>query len=149
MMKCLPSLALLFGLCFFAGRTAAQNPSPPNVPPIRIIADFFVLTAPQLDEIKGLLETRRAAVEPLAKQIDAKEKELGELIRSSNPDASTLGSLMIEIHGLREQLNRAHKEFIVGFEGVLTDEQKNKLNAVRRAARLDPVIHAMRELRFF
>jgi len=125
------------------------QPGQPFVRPIALVARFLELTPDQMEQVKALMETRRAAIEPLSKQVAENEKTLQDLMTSSNPDAAEVGTLVLEIHQLREQIGVAQKQFLSSFEGILTTEQQNKLNVLRRANRLLPVIQALNELKFF
>jgi len=134
----------------------AQQPANPlgqpgqaPVRPIALVARFFELTPDQMEHVKAMMEIRKATIEPLSKQVAEEEKALQDLMTSSNPDAAEVGKLVLEIHQLREQIGVAQKQFLSSFEAILTTEQQNKLNAVRRAHRLLPVIQALNELKFF
>jgi Spy/CpxP family protein refolding chaperone len=145
-----PAVFLIFVCSVLAFAQLPNPPGPaggPPVPPIRIVARFFEFTPEQVEQIKGLLEIRQTATEPLAKQIAEKEAELRELMASAKPDPGAVGNLVIGIHQLREQMGEAREQFEKDFESILTEEQKHKLAAVRRAERLEPVFRAMRDLR--
>jgi hypothetical protein len=102
-----------------------------------------------LDKIRGLLDIRRDTIQPLNRQIEDKNKILREKMAASARDATTIGNLTIEIHDLRQQIGEAQKGFNTDLESVLTETQLNRLQVLRRAARLEPVIRAVRELGFF
>ena len=130
-----------------------QQPGPgagPNAPipenPMRVLARFLQLTEQQVADMRTLLEARKDIVEPLMKQIPEKEKELRDLLNSPNPDPAAVGRVTIAMHDLRMQAEEARKDFAAGFEALLTAEQKTRLNAARQAARLQPVVGALREL---
>jgi Spy/CpxP family protein refolding chaperone len=147
-------LVLILLLCSGAGIASAQAPDElrgpaldPPLHPMRIVVQYFDLTPEQVDQIKGFLETRKAVVEPLMKQIAEKEKDLRDLLGTANPDPTAVGNLTVAIHGLRDQVREAQDQFDTSLDGILTPDQLTKLHAVRKAARLEPVVRAMRELR--
>jgi len=126
---------------FGAGPNA---PMPEN--PVRVLARFLQLTEQQIADLHTLLEARKDVVEPLMKQIPEKEKELRDLLNSASPDPRAAGRVTIAMHDLRRQVDEARKDFAAGFEALLTAEQKTRLNIARQAARLQPVVGALREL---
>ena len=130
-----------------------QQPGPgagPGVPmpenPLRVLARFLQLTEQQVADVRTLLEARKDIIEPLMKQIPEKEKELQELLNSASPDPAAVGRVTIAIRDLRRQVDEARKDFAAGFEALLTAEQKTRVNTARQAARLQPVVGALREL---
>jgi len=130
-----------------------QQPGPgagPNAPmpenPLRVLARFLQLTEPQVANVRTLLDARKDIVEALMKQIPEKEKELQELLNSASPDPAAVGRAAIAIHDLRRQVDEARKGFAAGFEALLTAEQKTRVTTARQAARLQPVVGALREL---
>jgi len=147
-------LALILLLSSVAGIALAQAPNellgPPldsPVPPMRIIARYFDFTPEQVEQIKGFIETRKAAVEPLVKQITEKEQALHNLLGAPGPDPVAVGNLVLAIRQLRGQVRDAQEQFDTDLEGILTPDQLTKLRAARRADRLEPVVRAMRELK--
>lgn len=123
-----------------------QVPMPEN--PIRVLARFLQLTPDQTEGVKQLLDARKGIVEPLQPQIADKEKEFRDLLAAgTNPAA--VGAAAIALDGLRRQVGEAHRQFVVSFEALLTAEQKTQLQALQRAARLQPVVAAARELGIF
>jgi Spy/CpxP family protein refolding chaperone len=156
MIRRILTLSLMLCLCPIAVTLLAQQPTnlpgpsgQPPVPPMALVARFFELTPDQLEQLKALAEARKDAIEPLSKQVAEEEKALQDLITSSTPDAAAVGKLVLAIHQLREQIGVAQKQMIIGFEGILTTEQLNKLNALRRANHLLLVVQAINELRLF
>jgi Spy/CpxP family protein refolding chaperone len=116
--------------------------------PLRVLSRYFQLTPDQAEGIRKLLEVRKSAVEPLIQEIAAKEKELRELI-AAGTDPLAVGRTALALDSLRKQVGEAHQQFAAGFQELLTAEQKTQLQAVQRAARLQPVVAAARELGIF
>ena len=152
MKNVLSPLTMILLLFSAAGIASAQvpnelpGPAPDPPHPMRIVVRYFDFIPEQVDQIKGFLEIRRAAVEPLLKQIAEKKKDLHDLLGAANPDPTAVGNLTVAIHGQRDQLRDAQDQFDTSLEGILTADQLTKLHAARRAARLEPVVRAMREL---
>ncbi len=108
------------------------------------VARFLALTPEQVDQWKGLLETQEAALTPLREQLRATEEQLAGLLRSDNPDATAVGTLVLQGKGLREQMGAVHRAYLEGFDALLTPEQAQRLAAIRRAERLEPLFPAFR-----
>ena len=109
-----------------------------------VVVRFLGLTAEQVTAWDALLETRKAAVEPLRTELQATEKELAELLATENPDATAVGTLVLKAKALREQIAAANEAYVDGFEALLTDEQKGKLAFLRRAERAQELFPAFR-----
>ena len=109
-----------------------------------VVVRFLGLTAEQVTAWDALLETRKAAVEPLRTELQATEKELAELLKGENPDATAVGTLVLEAKALREQIAAANEAYVDGFEALLTEEQKGKLAFLRRAERAQEMFPAFR-----
>ncbi|MBP1598450.1 MAG: motif family protein [Acidobacteria bacterium] len=122
-----------------------KPPAPMPENPLRVMSRFLQLTPEQAEGVRGLLEARRSVVEPLTQEIAAKEKELRDLI-AAGTDPASVGRTVIAIDGLRKQVGEAHQRFAASFQELLTPDQKTQLQAIQRAARLQPVVGAAREL---
>jgi Spy/CpxP family protein refolding chaperone len=106
------------------------------------IVQFLALTEDQVAQWDALLAARKEAVAPVREELRATEEQLKALLQSENPDAGAIGTLVLAGKSLREGIAAAHKDYVVGFEALLTPEQKGKLGAIRRAARLAPLVPA-------
>ena len=123
------------------GVTVAEEGSAEHPRQEAIIA-FLALTEDQVAQWDALLAAREEAVAPLREQLRATEEQLKELLQSENPDAGAVGALVLAGKTLRDGIAAAHQEYVEGFEALLTVEQKGKLGAIRRAARLAPLLPA-------
>lgn len=140
---------LVVGLCAVSASAQAPPAVPgiaPIVPPIQLLGRYLELSQDQIERVRVLVEERRNTVRPLNDQVAEKEKALRELLESGNPDAAAVGSLVLEIHRLRKEVQSAIQKFNKDFEGMLGEEQVRKLRLLRQAARLEPVVRAAREL---
>jgi len=109
------------------------------------IAEFLALTEDQVATWDALLATREEAAAPLREQLRATEEELVTLLRAESPDAAAVGALVLAGKSLREGIAAVHESYVEGFEAMLTNEQRGRLGAVRRAARLAPLLPAFAE----
>jgi len=112
--------------------------------PTEVVTRFLQLSADQVNQWNVLLATREATVEPLQQQIRGAERQLAELLKGESPDPAAVGQLVIDVKELREQIGVAHQAYVQGFEALLTPEQKERLEFVRKAARVEPILPAFR-----
>ena len=119
----------------------------PGTPPGKVLTEFLKLTETQSNDLKQLFEKRQSDMQPLQEQLRTKEKIWRELMESPNPNPATVGKLAIDLHTLRGKIAVVQDDFMTSLESLLTEEQQNRLHAAQRAALLEPVVRALRELR--
>lgn len=125
----------------------AQEPAPDQEPsPIQIVARFLQLSDDQLHQFETLLNQRRDTFRAIAEQIRPLEDQLRHLLNSDNPDPAAVGRMVLQIHGLQQQIHQAQENFLTAFRNLLNDDQKVRVAGVQRAARLVPVIGAFARL---
>ncbi len=130
-----------------AGPLAAQGPPPPGPagpppaggpqggpPPDRVLVDILGFTDAQLVQLQQLAETRRTAAEALQKQVAEAEKALGAALGAATPDAATVGAAVLKVEALRKQFAPVEEAFRAGVAGMLTADQKSKLETIRSVA---------------
>ncbi|MFZ0430027.1 MAG: periplasmic heavy metal sensor [Acidobacteriota bacterium] len=109
---------------------------------VRIIARYLDLSDEQADQVRQILQTTRAEVEPLRQEIRTVAPSLRDELESGNPAPQTVGRLVIQVHTLRDQIRGERQAAVESIRGLLTEEQNQKAGAILRAARLEPVIRA-------
>jgi len=109
-----------------------------------VVIQFLGLTPDQMTAWDALLETRKAAVEPLREDLQATEKDLRDLLQGDNPDPAAVGALVLKAKALREQIAAANQAYVDGFDALLAAEQRTKLAFLRRAERAEPLFPAFR-----
>jgi Spy/CpxP family protein refolding chaperone len=114
---------------------SAQPPPPGERGPWRGRAEGLTrllgLSEQQQDQVQKLMEGRRAEHQALREKVDKNRQELKQALESASPDPAAVGELAIEAHRLRQQdraLREAQDEAI---RGLLTPEQRAKLDAMR------------------
>lgn len=128
-----------------AGPLAAQGPPPPGgppnaggpqagPPPDRVLVDVLGFTEAQLAQFRQAAETRRTAAEALQKQVAEAEKALGEALKAETPDAAVVGAALLKVESLRKQFAPIEEAFRTGVAGILTAEQRAKLEEIRAVA---------------
>ncbi len=117
-----------------------------NLRALAIISAYLELTEDQKQQIRAAFEDHRQAAAGLHEQLRNLWRQLREALQADTPDALTVGNLTIQISQIRKQLHDLRETTADTVKGVLTPEQLEKVAAVQEAARLEPVIHAFREL---
>jgi len=114
-------------------------------PVLQAVVRFLQLRPDQVEALEELLAARREAVAPLLQAITEREKRLRQLLESGGtpPD---IGQVVIEIHELQKQVVQAQHVFLAKWQELLDEEQRQRLEAVRLAARLQPVLPAFQQL---
>jgi hypothetical protein len=131
-----------------AGASSAVQASLDPGEALRIVAAFLQLTPNQVEALVELLRVRQETIAPLLQQIVDKEQQIQVLLETGGEPAA-IGQLVIEIHQLKQLIERAQQDFLAAFMDLLNSEQRNRLRAVGQAARLQRVVEAFRTLHLF
>jgi Spy/CpxP family protein refolding chaperone len=158
-------IAIIFGLCSFT--VLAQGPLgavPPGPPPpsgaegvvtgpaldivraLRLVAGYLDLSEDQAAQVREILRTSADEIHALRDQCRDLEAALRDELNAEEPSVETAGQLTIEIHGIRQAIAAASAEALESIRSLLTEEQLAKVEAVRLAARLEPVVNAFKAL---
>jgi hypothetical protein len=122
-----------------AAADAAALPKPKDV-----VVKTLALTADQVTKWDALLAAQKDALEPLVAQLKADGEQLAALFGQVSPDPAAIGTLILKDKRIGEQMQAVHKDYVAGFEALLTVEQKGRLGLVRAADKLQPVLPAFR-----
>jgi hypothetical protein len=117
----------------------AQEP-----PPIAIVAHVLSLSEDQIHALGELLQARGEALRPAAEELQKHQQALAEQLNAADPDAATVGRLAIEMKRLQEQVQHTLEESNKALDGILSDEQRTRLEQIRGAAGACGVIPAFR-----
>jgi hypothetical protein len=109
-----------------------------------IIIEFLELTPEQVEIWNGLLAALQGDSEGIRQEMRANNEDLREQFESGDPDAEAVGELVIANHELGRELGGLHRVYVEGFQEMLEQSQRHRLNLVRRADRIKPVIPAFR-----
>lgn len=141
-------LALLLMLSFIPpeAKTVQIEAPPPKstdqcLPPA-VVASFLGFTEAQATQFGALLGQFQSTLRGFEEQIAARQAQLGVLLNQPNPDPAIVGTLVLEIHTLRQQVAQAIQGFESQFAALLTDEQRQKVQALTQASLLQPVVGA-------
>jgi hypothetical protein len=151
-MKKLGFVTLLAAMLFFAPKMAgstvpaAASASLPCPPPPAVVASFLGLTPGQVEEMGALLTQVLPSLETLGQQSADVQQQLELLLSQTNPDPAQIGKLVLQLHVLQLEAAQVVEGFHNAFAGLLTQEQKQKLEGVTVASQLQPVVGAFRAL---
>ena len=120
---------------------AADDPSTA----LQAVVRFLQLRPDQVEILQQLLQARQEAVAPLLQAIGEHERRLRELLESGGTPPE-VGQVVIELHALQAQVALVQQSFLANWENLLDPEQRQRLEAVRQAARLQPIVPAFRQL---
>ncbi len=142
---------------------AAQAPPPPPPPPppplfhadglmphgpkvshaIVSVQKYLELSDAQVQQWKDLQASRQQKVDEVKGQIRELEDQLESQLMATNPSASAVGELMIQLRSLRQERTKAWQSTAEAVRQILTPAQVEKLNAADKASELRPVIEAL------
>ncbi len=129
-------------------QTTNIQPSVQETSPLQVVADFLQLQSGQVSELEQLLQARQAALVPLFQTAQALIQQLGNLLNSGG-SPEQVGAVVIQIHALQQQMAQAQQGFLSQFVAILDTEQLQKLQAVRIAAQLQPILPAFQPIFLF
>ncbi|HEX9460788.1 MAG TPA: periplasmic heavy metal sensor [Thermoanaerobaculia bacterium] len=113
-------------------------------PPIAFVSSFLQLSEAQTASLIGMIQSRDAAIRPIAEALQAKQQALQGLLDTPNPDATAVGTLMVEINTGQHQIAAIAQSAAASFAATLTDEQKQRMNFVHQAVQVAPIIPAFK-----
>src|SRR5690349_14988746 len=87
---------------------------------------YLALTDAQVTQMRDLVRAHHDAVAPLREQMRDKREAIRAALDLAEPNATTVGQLVIAEHGLRTQVKTLNKKLNDDFVAILTPEQKTK-----------------------
>lgn len=127
--------------------TAQNPPRPPGPPPsLDAIQEYLALTDSQAAQLKQMMHSRADGNRARFQEMNAKRRQVDEMLRQGSADAATLGRLMLEVESHRKQVRSADEGFFTEAASVLNETQRAKLKALEDAAKLLPTVHEARSL---
>ncbi len=129
-------------------QTTNIQPSSQETSPLQVVAEFLQLRLGQVSELEQLLQARQATLAPLFQTAQSLIQQLGNLLISGGSPAQ-VGTVVIQIHALQQQMAQAQQSFLSHFVAVLDAEQLQKLQAVQIAAQLQPILPAFQPIFLF
>jgi hypothetical protein len=151
-MKKLSFVTLFAAMLFFAPKVAgstvpaAASASLPCPPPPAVVASFLGFTPGQVEQMGALLTQVLPTLETLGQQSAKVQLQLDLLLSQTNPDPAQIGKLVVQLHMLQLEAVQVIEGFHNAFAGLLTQDQKQKLEGVTLASQLQPVVGAFAAL---
>ena len=93
---------------------------------LRALAKALALTKDQVAATKEIYKDLRSTVEPLREQIEPLREQLETLLDGDNPAPGQVGQVVIDIDGLRDDIQAAREDANGDFQALLTAEQLQK-----------------------
>jgi uncharacterized membrane protein len=112
--------------------------------PIIFVTNFLQLAPEQTSALIAMIQTRDAALQPIAMKLQSSHEALGKLLESPDADAAAVGRLLIEIHTAEKQAGAVAQSAAASFEAILTPDQRGRLQFVRQAAQVEPALPAFK-----
>ena len=131
--------------------TAQNPPRPPGRPPgpppsFDALQQYLGLSDQQTAQLKQMLHSRAEGNRSRLEEMNAKRRQVDEMVRSGTADAAALGRLMLEVESYRKQVRGADESYFSQAATVLDEQQRAKLKALEDAAKLLPAVHEARTL---
>ena len=95
------------------------------------MARFLDLNEAQKEQVRKLMEGRRAEHEALRDEVETNAEQLKKALEGANPDPVAVGELAIEGHRLRAQGRALREAQDKAVRGVLTPEQQSRFDAMK------------------
>lgn len=129
-------------LLALALRPACARAEDGQPPPVALVSRFLELSNEQTQRLIAIMQEREKAVRPIALAVQATRETLEAALAAPEPDAATVGRLILAIRSGERQASAAAQGAAAAFEATLTPEQGERLEFVRQAARVAPALPA-------
>jgi hypothetical protein len=129
-------------------QTTSIGENGPTPSPFDVVVQFLQLNQVQAQEFAQLLQARQAAVTPLLQAIQQLTQQLEALLKSGG-SPQQVGTVVIQIYGLQQQVAQVQQSFLTNFTNLLSPDQQQRLQAVRIAEQLQPILPAFQQLYLF
>lgn len=101
--------------------------------PLRGLAAFLDLTDQQIEDARALLEDLAAEVRPQAEKARGVRRDLHALLETDGADLAEVGALVVELHGIRDEMRTARDGFAAAFSALLTPDQLERWEVLKDA----------------
>lgn len=136
---------MMFAVALSLG--AQDPPRPPGPPPaFDAIQEYLSLNDSQAAQLKQLMRSRAEGNRARLREMNARHRQLADLLQQGASDAATVGRLMLEVESYRKQVRSADDGFLTEASSLLDETQRAKLKALQEASKLMPAVHEARAL---
>jgi len=129
--------AFLIAISLVAPAFAQQQPDP-----VAVVAHVLDLSSDQITAWSAILYARETAIQPLAQQAQAQHQAIAQALGGANPDPLAVGQAVVALHALQVQISAVNSQSAADFEKILTADQLQRLNGIRGAAQVCPILPA-------
>jgi uncharacterized membrane protein len=112
--------------------------------PVMLVANVLQLDESQVQALVKMIQDRDAAIRPLAETLQAQHAALAALIETPNADPAKVGQALIDIHNGEKQVSQIAQAAAATFAATLTDDQRQRMQAVIQAAQIAPAVPAFK-----
>jgi Spy/CpxP family protein refolding chaperone len=109
---------------------AARPGRVPNCGDFRGIARYLQLTAEQLTAARTLGEALRTTIQPLTASIQPLHENLQDLLDVASPNVTSVGTVVVQIDAIRDQIRDAREDYQDDFAALLTPTQLTKYQEI-------------------
>ena len=111
---------------------------PPNFNELK---SFLQLSDKQVSDLTTLQTSFRDAVKPIFQQIRSKEMDLKTEMGKGTPDSTLVAQLLVDIKGLKSQVQSKRDELRPQLLALLSEPQKSSLATLQQALTLQRTAH--------
>jgi Spy/CpxP family protein refolding chaperone len=108
------------------------------------------LSDSQIEQLTALRKEERQALQPARQEMQQAQKALRDAMAAGTSDPAAIGKLTMQLRDLRQQALQANQTYRDRALGLLTEEQKTKVQnlqtAMQRLQRMRPAIAAATQL---
>jgi hypothetical protein len=144
----LATLVLVAAMPFYATQsprraaTGSENSCSQCPPPPAVVASFLGLSEVQTAQFIQTLGQLEGILGALQQQIAMLQHQLDPLLSQPNPNPAAIVQTTLQIHALQQQVAHAVQSYHGQIAGLLTMDQKQKIQEVALASQLQPVVGA-------
>jgi Spy/CpxP family protein refolding chaperone len=113
-----------------SGPPPAGGPGGPGPNPEQVLKEYLGLSDAQLLQLRTLTDVRNQAAQLVQQHVVEAQKALGTALNATTPDPSTVGSALLALNAVQKQFGDVQRAFQTGFDGILTADQKTKLQGL-------------------
>jgi Spy/CpxP family protein refolding chaperone len=119
----------------------AQQPRhmrPEGPPPPPRLEQFLNLTTDQQTQVEALHQSLRTTVDPLFEAKRAEDEKLHAMLESPSPDPTAIGTQVLAIRAIDQQIKAAHEATEQKVSALLTADQRLKFEALIAMRHMGP-----------
>jgi hypothetical protein len=110
--------------------------------PVQVVASVLQLSDAQIASWVPILQAREQSLQPLQLKLQANQEAIGKALQPAAPDAQTIGQLFIDRRTLEMNAAAIASQASADFEKLLTSDQLERLQQIRGASHVCPIVPA-------